>query len=140
MEDRILIADDDPSILMLISDVLTDAGMQVRTVASGEEALRAVGEETFSLIILDIMMKGISGLEVCAAIRDKVSCPILFLSAKDSAHDIIEGLGLGADDYLTKPFAIDERICADRRGSVKIRWGAMFCVTVRLRWTGDSSQ
>lgn len=110
MEDRILIADDDPSILMLISDVLTDAGIQVRTVASGEEALRAVGEETFSLIILDIMMKGISGLEVCAAIRDKVSCPILFLSAKDSAHDIIEGLGLGADDYLTKPFAIDELV------------------------------
>ena len=110
MEDRILIADDDPSILMLISDVLTDAGMQVRNVASGEEALRAVGEETFSLIILDIMMKGISGLEVCAAIRDKVSCPILFLSAKDSAHDIIEGLGLGADDYLTKPFAIDELV------------------------------
>lgn len=110
MEDRILIADDDPSILMLISDVLTDAGMQVRTVASGEEALRAVGEETFSLIILDIMMKGISGLEVCAAIRDKVSYPILFLSAKDSAHDIIEGLGLGADDYLTKPFAIDELV------------------------------
>ena len=110
MEYRILIADDDPSILMLISDVLTDAGMQVRTVASGEEALRAVGEETFSLIILDIMMKGISGLEVCAAIRDKVSCPILFLSAKDSAHDIIEGLGLGADDYLTKPFAIDELV------------------------------
>lgn len=110
MDDRILIADDDPSILMLISDVLTDAGMQVRTVASGEEALRAAGEETFSLIILDIMMKGISGLEVCAAIRDKVSCPILFLSAKDSAHDIIEGLGLGADDYLTKPFAIDELV------------------------------
>lgn len=110
MEDRILIADDDPSILMLISDVLTDAGMQVRTVASGEEALHAVGEETFSLIILDIMMKGISGLEVCAAIRDKVSCPILFLSAKDSAHDIIEGLGLGADDYITKPFTIDELV------------------------------
>lgn len=110
MEDRILIADDDPSILMLISDVLTDAGMQVRTVASGEEALHAVGEETFSQIILDIMMKGISGLEVCAAIRDKVSCPILFLSAKDSAHDIIEGLGLGADDYITKPFAIDELV------------------------------
>lgn len=110
MEDRILIADDDPSILMLISDVLTDAGIQVRTVASGEETLHAVGEETFSLIILDIMMKGISGLEVCAAIRDKVSCPILFLSAKDSAHDIIEGLGLGADDYLTKPFAIDELV------------------------------
>lgn len=105
-----MIADDDPSILMLISDVLTDAGMQVRTVASGGEALHAVGEETFSLIILDIMMKGISGLEVCAAIRDKVSCPILFLSAKDSAHDIIEGLGLGADDYITKPFAIDELV------------------------------
>ena len=110
MDDRILIADDDPSILMLISDVLTDAGMQVRTVTSGEEALRAIEKEEFSLIILDIMMKGISGLEVCAAIRDKVNCPILFLSAKDSAHDIIEGLGLGADDYLTKPFVIDELV------------------------------
>lgn len=110
MDDRILIVDDDPSILMLISDVLTDAGMQVRTVTSGEEALRAIEKEEFSLIILDIMMKGISGLEVCAAIRDKVNCPILFLSAKDSAHDIIEGLGLGADDYLTKPFVIDELV------------------------------
>lgn len=110
MDDRILIADDDPSILMLIADVLTDAGMQVRTVTSGEEALRAIEEEAFSLIILDIMMKGISGLDVCAAIRDKVDCPILFLSAKDSAHDIIEGLGLGADDYLTKPFVIDELV------------------------------
>ena len=110
MDDRILIADDDPSILMLISDVLTDAGMQVRTVTSGEAALRATEEEAFSLIILDIMMQGMSGLEVCAAIRDKVDCPILFLSAKDSAHDIIEGLGLGADDYLTKPFVIDELV------------------------------
>ena len=110
MDDRILIVDDDPSILMLISDVLTDAGMQVRTVTSGEEALRAIEKEEFSLIILDIMMKGISGLEVCTAIRDKVNCPILFLSAKDSAHDIIEGLGLGADDYLTKPFVIDELV------------------------------
>lgn len=110
MDDRILIVDDDPSILMLISDVLTDAGMQVRTAASGEEALCAIEKEEFSLIILDIMMKGISGLEVCAAIRDKVNCPILFLSAKDSAHDIIEGLGLGADDYLTKPFVIDELV------------------------------
>ncbi len=110
MDDRILIADDDPSILMLISDVLTDAGMQVRTVTSGEAALRATEKEAFSLIILDIMMQGMSGLEVCAAIRDKVDCPILFLSAKDSAHDIIEGLGLGADDYLTKPFVIDELV------------------------------
>ena len=135
MEDRILIADDDPSILMLISDVLTDAGMQVRTVASGEEALRAVGEETFPLIILDIMMKGISGLEVCAAIRDKVSCPILFLSAKDSAHDIIEGLGLGADDYLTKPFAIDElvaRIKAHLRRQARLGENTMGSDVLRI--------
>lgn len=135
MEDRILIADDDPSILMLISDVLTDAGIQVRTVASGEEALHAVGEETFSLIILDIMMKGISGLDVCAAIRDKVSCPILFLSAKDSAHDIIEGLGLGADDYLTKPFAIDElvaRIKAHLRRQARLGENTMGSDVLRI--------
>ena len=135
MEDRILIADDDPSILMLISDVLTDAGIQVRTVASGEEALHAVGEETFSLIILDIMMKGISGLDVCAAIRDKVSCPILFLSAKDSAHDIIEGFGLGADDYLTKPFAIDElvaRIKAHLRRQARLGENTMGSDVLRI--------
>lgn len=104
---RILVVDDDASIRLLVSDVLTDQGLTVTTVPSGEEALRRLEGEDFDLILLDIMMKGMSGLEVCRRIRDKVDCPILFLSAKDSSRDVIAGLGLGADDYLTKPFELE---------------------------------
>lgn len=110
MNARILAVDDDASILELVSDVLSEHDMTVRTAASGEEAVEVLAREDFDLILLDIMMKGISGLEVCRQIRDRVSCPILFLSAKDNVKDIVRGLGLGADDYLTKPFALEELV------------------------------
>lgn len=107
MQSKILVVDDDASICLLISDVLSDQGHTVTTAHSGEEALERLEGESFDLILLDIMMKGMDGLEVCRRVRDKVDCPILFLSAKDSAQDIVTGLGLGADDYLTKPFEIE---------------------------------
>lgn len=107
MSGRILMVDDDASIRMLVSDVLTDRGHTVTAVSSGEEAVQRLEAESFDLILLDIMMKGMDGLEVCRQVRDKVKCPILFLSAKDSAQDIVAGLGLGADDYLTKPFELE---------------------------------
>ena len=107
MAAKILVVDDDASICMLISDVLTDQGYTVTMAHSGEEALERLTGESFDLILLDIMMKGIDGLEVCRRVRDKVECPILFLSAKDSARDIVAGLNLGADDYLTKPFEVE---------------------------------
>ena len=108
MNERILAVDDDASILELVSDVLSEEALSVTTASSGEEALSLLERESFDLVLLDIMMKGISGLEVCRRIRDRVSCPILFLSAKDNVKDIVKGLGLGADDYLTKPFALEE--------------------------------
>ena len=108
MHEKILLVDDDVSILLLVSDVLEEKGLEVTAVRSGEEALRRVEEGRFDLILLDIMMKGLSGLEVCRQIRGRVDCPILFLSAKDSVKDIVKGLDLGADDYLTKPFALEE--------------------------------
>ena len=108
MQEKILLVDDDVSILLLVSDVLEEKGLEVTAVRSGEEALRRVEEGRFDLILLDIMMKGLSGLEVCRQIRGRVDCPILFLSAKDSVKDIVKGLDLGADDYLTKPFALEE--------------------------------
>ena len=98
MKERILAVDDDASILELVSDVLSEENMEVRTASSGEEALALLEEETFDLVLLDIMMKGISGLEVCRRVRDRVNCPILFLSAKDNVKDIVRGLGRGADD------------------------------------------
>lgn len=104
---KILIVDDDVSIRLLVSDVLTDQGLSVTAAASGEEALEKLEGESFDLILLDIMMKGIDGLEVCRRVRDRVDCPILFLSAKDSVKDITGALGLGADDYLTKPFELE---------------------------------
>ena len=107
MHEKILLVDDDVSILLLVSDVLEEKGLEVTAVRSGEEALRRVEEGRFDLILLDIMMKGLSGLEVCRQIRGQVDCPILFLSAKDSVKDIVKGLDLGADDYLTKPFALE---------------------------------
>lgn len=114
MAERILLADDDASILALVTDLLTEEGMAVTAVPSGEEAVRRAEETPFDLIILDIMMNGMSGLEVCRAIRDRVACPILFLSARDSVKDVVAGLGLGADDYLTKPFALEELVARVR--------------------------
>lgn len=110
MKARILAVDDDQAILELISDVLSEEGLEVHTAASGEEALERLERESFELVLLDIMMKGISGLEVCRRVRDRVRCPILFLSAKDDVRDVVQGLGLGADDYLTKPFALEELV------------------------------
>jgi len=110
MEKRVLLVDDDLSILTLLSDVLAERGLLVETACSGEEAICLIEEKTFDLIVLDIMMKGISGLDVCRKIRDEVSCPILFLSALDDTGDIVKGLGLGADDYLTKPFVLEELV------------------------------
>ena len=106
MDGNILLVDDDVSILLLVSDVLEENGMNVVTARSGEEAVRLMEGQSFDLILLDIMMKGLSGLDVCRKIRSRVSCPILFLSAKDS----VKGLDLGADDYLTKPFVLEELV------------------------------
>ena len=114
MKERILAVDDDASILELVSDVLTERDMEVRRASSGEEALELLERESFDLILLDIMLGGVSGLEVCRRVRDKVSCPILFLSAKDDVKDIVKGLGLGADDYMTKPFALEELVARVR--------------------------
>lgn len=110
MDGNILLVDDDVSILLLVSDVLEENGMNVVTARSGEEAVRLMEGQSFDLILLDIMMKGLSGLDVCRKIRSRVSCPILFLSAKDSVKDIVAGLDLGADDYLTKPFELEELV------------------------------
>ncbi|MCF2661911.1 response regulator transcription factor [Pseudoflavonifractor phocaeensis] len=114
MKECILAVDDDASILELVSDVLAEQDMEVRTAASGEEALELLEREPFDLVLLDIMLGGVSGLEVCRRVRDKVSCPILFLSAKDDVKDIVKGLGLGADDYMTKPFALEELVARVR--------------------------
>lgn len=110
----------------------------------GEEALRRVEEGRFDLILLDIMMKGLSGLEVCRQIRGRVDCPILFLSAKDSVKDIVKGLDLGADDYLTKPFALESwppgcrPICGGRSAPPRAAPSAAPSRSAPFSWTRKS--
>jgi DNA-binding response OmpR family regulator len=105
---KILIADDDRNISGLIADCLSDEGFDTFVVGDGFAALKAVEQTIFDIILLDIMMPGADGLEVCRKIRDKVTCPILFVTAKGRSIDTILGLEIGADDYIAKPFVVDE--------------------------------
>ncbi len=108
MKDKILIADDDMAIAELISDALSDEGFDTVVAHSGDEAIDLIEEHDPSLILLDIMMPGMDGLEVCRRVRDNVSCPIVFLTAKNRTVDTLVGLNMGADDYIAKPFVVDE--------------------------------
>ncbi|MCX7569343.1 response regulator transcription factor [Tumebacillus sp. DT12] len=117
VRETILIADDEEEIVSLIADALEDEGYQVWTAFDGEQAV-AMAERQPDLIVLDVMMPGKDGYEVCQAIRERVACPILFLSARQSETDRVKGLALGGDDYIGKPFSLVElkaRIAAHLR-------------------------
>lgn len=105
---RILIVDDDLEIAELLSDILVDAGFSTIIKNSAEDALECINDNNFDLIILDIMLPGMSGTELCALIRNKVNCPIIFISAKVQTVDKLVGFEIGCDDYITKPFINDE--------------------------------
>lgn len=104
MEDSILIVDDEKEIADLVALYLENEGFRVVKCYDGEEALRHIREEKFDLAILDIMLPGVSGLEICRRIREKYTYPVIMLTAKGEETDKITGLTLGADDYMTKPF------------------------------------
>ncbi len=109
MSKRILLVEDEPSLLDLVKLNLELDGNKVVGVKDGIEAIKRFKDEQFDLVVLDIMIPGIDGLNVCENIRLKnTEVPILFLSAKNSAEDRIAGLKKGADDYLTKPFNLEE--------------------------------
>ena len=111
--ESILVVEDEEDILDLISYNLKQAGFSVIAVESGEEALEVASEEKFSLVLLDLMLPGIDGLEVCRLLRAKPetkNIPVLMLTARTEELDRIVGLELGADDYLTKPFSPRELV------------------------------
>jgi two-component system alkaline phosphatase synthesis response regulator PhoP len=100
----ILVVEDESSIASFVSLYLKNAGYGVRTVATGGEALQQLGSEPPTLIVLDLMLPDIDGIEVCRRIRKSSDVPILMLTARDEDVDKIIGLEVGADDYMTKPF------------------------------------
>ena len=108
---NVLVVEDDPNILDLIKIHLTDLNCHVSTSGDGADGLQKALSQDFDLILLDIMLPSIEGLEICRQIRAKeIQTPILILSAKSEELDKILGLEIGADDYLTKPFSVRELI------------------------------
>src|SRR6266436_1954883 len=109
MSTRILIIEDDPHILLGLEEVLKGDGFEVAVCNRGDHALSAVAKHSPALIVLDIMLPGLSGYDVCKQLRaKKISVPILMLTAKSQEIDKVVGLDLGADDYVTKPFGVRE--------------------------------
>lgn len=104
---KILIADDEPGIIQLLKDYFEIQGYEVIEARNGVEVMEKLSRRP-DIILLDVSMPGIDGFEVCRRIRAHISCPILFLTAKVEEQDRINGLRLGGDDYIMKPFAIDE--------------------------------
>ena len=105
---RILLVDDEQSIQTLLSYPLRKDGYEVVQAHDGREALARFGESAFDLVVLDVMMPRLDGLEVCRRLRAKSSVPIIMLTAKTEEIDKVLGLELGADDYITKPFSLRE--------------------------------
>jgi DNA-binding response OmpR family regulator len=104
----VLVVDDDPEILKLVSLNLRLEGFRVITTADGSEALQLVRDEQPALVLLDIMMPGTDGFGVCQRIREFSEVPIIILTARDDVNEITRGLDLGADDYMVKPFNVNE--------------------------------
>ena len=107
---KILIVDDDNNIAELIALYLTKECFETKIVNDGEEALREFASFRPDLIILDLMLPGVDGFEICRQIRSQKNTPIIMVSAKKDDIDKIRGLGLGADDYMTKPFSPSELV------------------------------
>src|SRR6202050_1958542 len=106
----ILVVDDEPQLRRAMKATLTDLGYSVIDAKTGEEALEKLRHETPELVLLDLNMPGIGGLETCRAIRETSDLPIIVLSVRNTEHDKVDALDAGADDYVTKPFGIQEML------------------------------
>lgn len=102
---KVLIAEDEKGLRDILSKFLQKKGFEVDVVGDGDSACHAVDEKVYDIIVLDIMMPGKNGKEVCAHIRHKYDVPVIFLTALDSEQDIVDGYEIGADEYITKPFS-----------------------------------
>lgn len=123
---RILVVDDEIEIVRALQRSLTAYGYEVFSASSGEEALEEVARHRPDLILLDLGLPGISGLEVCRKVREQSNLPIIVLSVKDTERDKVQALDLGADDYVSKPFGLNEvlaRVRVALRHSAQVKVG-----------------
>src|SRR5215213_4966097 len=110
MKSRVLVVDDDPALAEMLTIVLRGEGFDTAVVADGTRALPAVRELRPDVVLLDLMLPGMNGIDVCRAIRGESGVPIVMLTAKSDTVDIVLGLESGADDYVVKPFKPKELV------------------------------
>jgi two-component system, OmpR family, KDP operon response regulator KdpE len=123
MSGRILVVDDDPQIRRVLRMTLTGQGFEVDDARDGEGALEKVREARFDLVLLDINMPGMGGLDVCREIRSGSEVAIIMLTVRDSEADTVAALDAGADDYVTKPFKPSELLARIRAALRRLPWG-----------------
>ncbi|WP_341473761.1 response regulator transcription factor [Desulfofundulus thermobenzoicus] len=111
---RILVVEDETSLARFLQLELNHEGYAVETARNGYEALGRISEGRWDLVLLDLMLPGMDGLEVCRRIREQTDVPIIMLTARDATEDKVKGLDTGADDYITKPFAVEELLARIR--------------------------
>lgn len=139
IKQRILVVDDEEDILNILKFNLENAGYVVDTAVSGEEALDRINDAPYNLVLLDVMMAGISGFRVAEIIREerKLDVPIIFLTARTSEDDLLNGFSSGGDDYITKPFSVQELIARVRavlrRHQPTVKEGVAMLKSGRLR-------
>lgn len=133
MHAKILIADDERDILLMLGRFFEGKGFRVLPACSGEEALQQA-EKQPDIILLDINMPGTDGLEVCRRIRDHISCPILFLTARIEDADKVQGFAAGGDDYIVKPFSLVE---LEARVRAHLRREARHNSEGKIRFSGE---
>ncbi len=133
MHDKILIVDDEKDIVAMLGSFFESKGFFVLSAANGAEALKQV-ERQPDIILLDINMPELDGLEVCRRIRDYISCPILFLTARIEDTDKVKGFAVGGDDYIVKPFSLME---LEARVRAHLRREARHNFEAQVRFSGD---
>lgn len=152
---RILIIEDEEAIADLEKDYLELSGFEVKICNTGDEGLQTALREEFDLIVLDLMLPGLDGFEVCKKVREEKNIPIIMVSAKKEDIDKIRGLGMGADDYMTKPFSPSELVArvkahlaryerlinsnAEENEVIEIR-GLKIDTTARRVWVGGEER
>ena len=145
--EKILVVDDDTNICELLRLYLTKEGYQVTTANNGEEGLDKFNQVKPDMVLLDVMMPGEDGFAVCRRIRGLTDAPILFLTARTDEASVLEGLGIGADDYLAKPFRVAElraRVAAHLRRQNRtpvhrlVRGGVSFDLSAREAAVGET--